>query len=76
MRSFLSLNWLFGHSIQFEITPGETSLGFLLMAVFLEETSLLLSMHAGIIAVWYIWVLFFAGVEDTAAHPSGSPPHQ
>lgn len=72
----MSHNWLLEHSIQFKITPGQTSLGFLLMAVFLEETDLLLGMHASIIAVWYIRVLFFAGVEDVAAHPSGSPPHQ
>lgn len=56
--------------------PEETSLGFLLMAVFPEETSLLLGMHTSIIGVWCIWVLLFAGVEDVAADPSGSPPHQ
>lgn len=72
----MSPDWLLEHSIQFEMSPGETSLGFLLMAVFSEETNLLLGMHTRIIAVWYIWVLFFAGVEDVAADPSGSPPHQ
>lgn len=30
------------------MTPGEASLGFLLMAVFLEETNLLLGMHASL----------------------------
>lgn len=72
----MSPNWLLEHSIQFEITPGEASLGFLLVTVFLEETSVLLGMHASIIAEWYMCVLFFTGVEDVAAHPSGSPPHQ
>lgn len=70
----MSPNWLLEHSIQFEMTLGE--IGFLLMAVFPEEINLLLGMHTCVIAVWYIWVLFFAGVEDAAAHPSGSPPHQ
>lgn len=61
--------------MQFEMTPGKP-VGFLLMAVLHEEAILLSEMHAGVIVLWDMRVLFFAGFEDLAAHSSGSPPHQ